>query len=150
MTDLISGSLANTMSKTVALPRSLVNQLLKQAQTSAQREVCGLVSAVDGVPVQIYPVENISSTPARLFEMDPVAQMSVMRDMREKKETLFAIYHSHPAAPAFPSKLDAEQFDYDGVLYLIVSLGTKGVLEMRCFDYKNNARFNAFKNSICN
>lgn len=126
------------MSKTVDLPRSLVNQLLKQAQVSAQREVCGLISAVDGVPVHVYPVENIASDPEHLFAMDPTAQISAMRDMREKKETLFAVYHSHPAAPAFPSKLDAEQFDYPDALYLIVSLGTKGVLEMRCFDYKNN------------
>ena len=53
--------------------------------------------------------------------------------MREQQEELFAIYHSHPTAPAEPSATDLEMANYPDALYLIISLNTKGVLEMRGF-----------------
>jgi proteasome lid subunit RPN8/RPN11 len=56
-----------------------------------------------------------------------------MADMRNQSEKLFAIYHSHPKAPAQPSIYDLEAASYPDALYLIISLNTKGVLEMRGF-----------------
>jgi proteasome lid subunit RPN8/RPN11 len=53
--------------------------------------------------------------------------------MREQGEELFGIYHSHPHSPAEPSDTDLRQAGYPEALYLIVSLNTKGVLEMRGF-----------------
>jgi proteasome lid subunit RPN8/RPN11 len=53
--------------------------------------------------------------------------------MRERGEELFAIFHSHPQAPAEPSATDLELAAYPDALYLIVSLNTKGVLELRGF-----------------
>ena len=65
--------------------------------------------------------------------MSAPGQIEAMRQMREQGETLFAIYHSHPHAPAEPSHLDIEQANYPEALYLIISLNTKGVLELRAF-----------------
>ena len=65
--------------------------------------------------------------------MEPAAQIEAMRRMREGGEELFAIYHSHPHAPAEPSAQDLQEAAYPEALYLIVSLDTKGVLEMRGF-----------------
>jgi len=45
----------------------------------------------------------------------------------------FAIYHSHPHAPATPSTTDIELANYPDALHLIISLNTKGVLEIRGF-----------------
>ena len=56
-----------------------------------------------------------------------------MKQMRDKGETLFAIYHSHPNAPAVPSSADIEHAAYPEALHLIISLNTKGVLELRAF-----------------
>jgi proteasome lid subunit RPN8/RPN11 len=50
-----------------------------------------------------------------------------------------AIYHSHPDAPALPSLTDIAQHEYPGLLYLIVSLDTEGVLEMRGFRIRDGA-----------
>ncbi len=113
------------------LPRTLVNRLLTEAQRSPDTEVCGLIGAKDGEPRSVYPVTNVAGEPGRLFEMDPREQIDAMRRMREEGETLFAIYHSHPHAPAEPSRADLEQAAYPDVLYLIISLNTEGVLEMR-------------------
>jgi proteasome lid subunit RPN8/RPN11 len=118
---------------TVRLPRTLVNQLLHHAQGSPEREVCGLIGTRDGEPANSYPVKNISSRPGRLFHMDPKGQIDAMRTMRERGESLFAIYHSHPHTPAAPSAQDVAQDEYPDALYLVISLDTKGVLEMRGF-----------------
>ena len=53
--------------------------------------------------------------------------------MREKPQQLYAIVHSHPTSSARPSLLDIEENDYKEVYYIIISLNTKGVLEMRAY-----------------
>ncbi|MCX7675779.1 MAG: M67 family metallopeptidase [Alteraurantiacibacter sp.] len=117
----------------VALPRSLVNQLLHLAQSSPEAEVCGLIGALADEPVSCYPVANVASDPARRFRLDPAGQIAAMRQMRERGERLYAIFHSHPSAPAEPSPLDRAEASYPDTLYLIISLNTQGVLEMRGF-----------------
>jgi [CysO sulfur-carrier protein]-S-L-cysteine hydrolase len=117
----------------VILPRPLVNQLLHHAQMNAKREVCGLIGARDSVPTHCYPVGNIAPSPEREFFMDPQGQIRAMRRMRERGEELFGIYHSHPETSPLPSASDLAQAAYPNVLYLIISLSTKGVLEMRGF-----------------
>ncbi|MBT6079431.1 MAG: hypothetical protein HOG56_03745, partial [Gammaproteobacteria bacterium] len=46
---------------------------------------------------------------------------------------LWAIYHSHPDAPAAPSAKDLADASYADALYLVISMNTEGVLEMRGF-----------------
>ena len=124
--------------KTIKLPRTLVNQLLTQAQHHADEEVCGLISEKAGQPNKLYPVDNIAADKQHLFEMDPAKQIHAMKAMRENNESLFAIYHSHPNAPAQPSTRDIEQSSYPDTLYLIISLSIKGVLEISGFYIRDN------------
>lgn len=124
----------------INLPRKLTNQLLHLAQLSPDAEICGLVGAnANGLPVSCYPVTNCAATPENRFLLDARQQIDALRQMRDKGETLFAIYHSHPHSPALPSATDIEQASYPEALHLIVSLNTKGVLELRGFkiDGKN-------------
>ncbi|MFW2373014.1 MAG: M67 family metallopeptidase [Gammaproteobacteria bacterium] len=118
---------------TISIPRTLANQILSQAQQHPGTEACGLVSAHNGQPKQIYPVHNVAKDPQHLFEMDPAILINSIKDMRNQGNELFAIYHSHPDTPAQPSATDLAQANYPDTLYLIVSLNTKGVLEMRGF-----------------
>jgi proteasome lid subunit RPN8/RPN11 len=115
------------------LPRHLVNQLLHHAQSSPDAEVCGLVGAKQGLPASCYPVKNIAVEPSHRYLLDPEQHVAALRRMQERGEALFAIFHSHPAAPAEPSATDLELAAYPDALYLIVSLDTKGVLELRGF-----------------
>ena len=116
----------------VILPRALVNQLLSEAQQHPDTEVCGLIGNANG-RITRYPVANIADDPGHLFELDPVGMFAAIRQMRERGEAHYAIYHSHPHGPALPSPTDRALAAYPGVLYLIISLGTTGVLEMRGF-----------------
>jgi len=117
----------------VRLPRAIVNRILSHAQHAPETEVCGLIAGRGGEPVRVCPVPNVAREPERLFEMAPEGQIDAMRRMRENGETLFAIYHSHPHAPAVPSAQDLEQAAYPEALHLIVSLDTKGVLQLSGF-----------------
>lgn len=121
----------------VKLPRPLVNQLLHQAQSGADHEVCGLIGARQAMPAHCYPVTNSAPMPQARFAMNPKGQIDAMRQMHERGEELFAIYHSHPASPALPSVIDLAEAAYPEALYLIISLNTQGVLEMRGFRLKN-------------
>jgi proteasome lid subunit RPN8/RPN11 len=71
--------------------------------------------------------------------MDPAQQIAALRTMRESGEQLFAIYHSHPNSPPLPSPTDLAQSNYPEALYLIISLQTRGVLEMRGFRLNDGA-----------
>lgn len=115
----------------IHIERTVINQILGQALRTPEQEICGLIGARDGTPRTVYPVANVATERDHLFAMDPQQQIDAMRRMREGGEELFAVYHSHPHAPAVPSATDLEQAAYPDALYLIVSLDTKGVLDMR-------------------
>jgi len=117
----------------IQIPRKLTNQLLHLAQISPEYEVCGLIGSKNGLPTHCYPVKNTAEHPQQRFLLDTRQQIATMAKMRELGEDLFAIYHSHPTAPAQPSSHDLEQAAYPEALYLIISLNTKGILEMRGF-----------------
>ncbi|MDH5218025.1 MAG: M67 family metallopeptidase [Gammaproteobacteria bacterium] len=117
----------------VVIPRPMANRILSQAQSNEEVEICGLIGGKSNCLKTLYPIKNIAGDPAHIFEMDPAKQIDAMRQMRENEEELAAIYHSHPSSPAQPSQIDIKQAAYPEALYLIVSLNTEGVLEMRGF-----------------
>lgn len=127
---------------TIELPRRIVNQLLEQALSAPDTEICGLIASLDGHPTHCYPVANVSTQPQRQFQLDPAQQIAALRHMRGQGETLFALYHSHPSSPATPSVADIKQASYPDALYLIISLHTTGTLQMRAYcllDHKFHA-----------
>lgn len=119
--------------ETLRLPRTLVNEILTQAQHSPELEICGLIAGKDGRASRCYPVSNSAPHPERRYQMEPKGQIDAMRQMRENGEALIAIYHSHPHTPATPSATDIEEASYPGAVYLIISLDTTGVLQISAF-----------------
>jgi proteasome lid subunit RPN8/RPN11 len=119
------------------IPRHLINQILEQAQNSPTREVCGLISCVDQYPAKCYSVSNTAPDPEKHFLMDPEQQIGIMRDMRERNEELYAIYHSHPDSPARPSEEDLAQVAYPDTLHLIISMDTTGILQLNGFQIQS-------------
>ena len=117
----------------IVIPRTVVNRILTHAQGTPEQEVCGLIAARGDIPDRVYPVANAAGEPRSRFAMEPRAQIEAMRQMREAGEELFAIYHSHPHAAAEPSATDLAEAAYPEALYLVISLNTTGVLEMRGF-----------------
>jgi len=119
--------------KEIQIPRKITTQLLHLAQISPEFEVCGLIGSQNGLPTTCYPIANRAEQAQQRYLLDAAEQIAAMARMREAGEELFAIYHSHPTAPAQPSPVDLEMAAYPDALYLIISLNTKGILEMRGF-----------------
>lgn len=107
---------------TVRFPQALIEQLQELAHQAPDREICGLVGAINTRPTRIYPVANVAENPQRHFLLDGKQQIETMRQMRDNDETLFAIYHSHPNGSPEPSQEDIEKAAYPNTLYLIISL----------------------------
>lgn len=126
------------MNSELVLPRRLVNQILTHAQQHEHTESCGLISASAGKPAHYYAVKNIAEDPSTHFEMEPKQQIAAMKHMREHDEDLLAIVHSHPMSPPVPSAADMQASGYPDAYYIIVSLNTKGVLEMRGYRIDNS------------
>jgi proteasome lid subunit RPN8/RPN11 len=119
--------------KSVNMSRSLAARLLSEVRKTPAVEVCGFLGGRDGVPCSLYPVANIAECPARYFAMDPAEQIAVFKKLRERGETLYAIYHSHPSAPAEPSVHDLAGQGYPEALVLIISLYGKNPPEIRAW-----------------
>ncbi len=120
------------------LPRPLVNQLLAHAQKNPDVEICGLIGNSATGEKNYYTIDNISKNPGRQFLMDAQQQIKAMKKMREKQQKLFAIVHSHPNANAEPSQQDVKDNNYKNTFFIIISLNTEGVLEMRAYIQQQN------------
>ncbi|GMR20944.1 MAG: hypothetical protein BMS9Abin36_1542 [Gammaproteobacteria bacterium] len=126
--------------KSVHLPRTLVTRLLSIAQRSPDQEVCGIISGTaEQAFLQVHPVDNVAKHPQQHFHLDDKSLIDTLRNIREAGNHLSAIYHSHPNSPAKPSLTDIEQHGYPDALYLIISLNTEGVLEMRGYYIHNKS-----------
>ncbi len=92
------------------IPRRLAIQLLAEAQKAPAGETHGWIGAKDGEPVSIWPTAA-----------------DAQQRLAERGETIWAAYHAHvhgpgPAAPR----------------QLIMSLDTKGVLQLRCWELEDD------------
>jgi proteasome lid subunit RPN8/RPN11 len=120
--------------KEIQLSRKITNQLLHLAQISPNQEICGLIGSSNGIASTCYPIQNIAEQAETRFQLEPKQQIEALSTMRDNEESLFAIYHSHPSATATPSATDIKLASYPDAIYLIISLNTKGVLEIRAFN----------------
>ena len=79
---------------------------------------------------QVYPMTNVDASPIS-YQMDPKEQLRVMKQMREARHEMVAIYHSHTASAAYPSPVDVRLAGYPEVSYVLVSLKDQGAPDMK-------------------
>lgn len=96
----------------LVVPRRLAIRLLAEAQKADDRPVAGIIAARNHEPVAVYPAAGALPAP-------------------HTGETLWAVYRSHPAAGWEPSAGELSALGPPEALHLIVSLDTKGVLQLR-------------------
>lgn len=127
------------MTTSCSIPRTLANRLLGLAQFTPEAEICGLISKTADNKYRVYPIDNIANDKGCAFEMQPQQQISAFKAMREQQENLFAIFHTHPHSLALPSAKDLKDAAYNEALYIIISLSTRGVLDMRGYFHQNSS-----------
>lgn len=102
----------------LVMPRKLAICILHEAQVAQPLSIVGLVGAQSEEPCSFVLGEDEAMLSAQ-------------------QQSLWARLWSNPTAPAVPS---ADQIAGGG-LYLVVSLNTKGVLEMRAWELRDAAPF---------
>lgn len=112
------------------LPRTIVNRMLGEAIRQAPLECVGVLSGLGREITGCHPLPNVAADPRRHFLADPAAQIALFRRLREEGREVVALYHSHPEGGAEPSATDLAQADYPQALFLILSLGVAGRVEI--------------------
>jgi proteasome lid subunit RPN8/RPN11 len=107
------------------LQRDHFDAIVSHARETSPEECCGLIGGTDDCKAKtIYRLRNITSNPQLAYEAAPEDLFAAQRHMRDRGETLLAIYHSHPrAAEPSPSETDIRLAYYPSATYLIVGLG---------------------------
>jgi proteasome lid subunit RPN8/RPN11 len=108
----------------ITLQRSHCDQIFAHAREAGPAECCGLIGGIeDGAAKSIYQLRNVAADRNVSYEAAPEDLFAAQRQMRERREELLAIYHSHPrsAEPA-PSETDVRLAYYPQAIYFIIGL----------------------------
>jgi [CysO sulfur-carrier protein]-S-L-cysteine hydrolase len=104
----------------VVIPEEVRAALEEHARAEDPNEACGLVVLRDGRAERYVAGRNAASSPYR-FELDVDPEVWFLEDDGYE----LAVFHSHPASPARPSRTDVENIGlWEGKPYLILSART--------------------------
>jgi proteasome lid subunit RPN8/RPN11 len=99
------------------------NSMVEHALREAPLECCGLLAGSEEICAEIYPLVNERKSPVA-YAAEPHSLVQAFRSMRARQQELLAIYHSHPTAPAIPSRTDLMENYYGELPRVIISLVT--------------------------
>jgi proteasome lid subunit RPN8/RPN11 len=105
----------------IRLSKQLFDRMIAHCRAAYPHEACGIFSGREGVVEKIYEMPNVESSPVS-YMVDPKAQFTAMKEMRENGETMVSVYHSHPQSLPYPSGKDIELAFYSDAVYIIVGL----------------------------
>lgn len=103
-----------------------LEDMFQQCKKEYPNEACGyLVGKRDGIATKAYNIKNRLADPSS-YEMEAIPQMVLQKMLRNMNLEELAIYHSHVATEAYPSRRDIDrataiQDFFDGY-YVIVTL----------------------------
>lgn len=116
------------------IPRALVEEMFAHAREARPSECCGLVGGRGREASSVYPLLNVARDALVAYEAGPGELFAAQRLMRERGESLLAIYHSHPRSgePA-PSSTDVRLAFYPSAIYFIIGFAPGGECVLRAF-----------------
>lgn len=107
-------------------------RILEHLREGAPLEACGILAGKGSQVTRVLPMRNAAASRVR-FEIDPLEQLEVMKQLRAEGLDIVAIFHSHPDTAAYPSATDIQYATWwQDVWFLIVSLRGPSP-EPRCF-----------------
>jgi proteasome lid subunit RPN8/RPN11 len=90
-----------------------LDEVIAHAIEASPCEACGLLLGIQNRIEQVIRMRNADASDVS-YCFDAGEQMKVMKDMEASNMQMIAIYHSHPASSAFPSKVDIERAFFPG------------------------------------
>ena len=98
----------------------MYNAMIAHARRDHPDEACGVITGVGGRPARLLEMENAARSPT-FYEFDSGALLALYREMDARDEEPYAIYHSHTATPAYPSRTDIAYASEPGAHYVLLS-----------------------------
>ncbi len=104
-----------------------LEDMFQNCRKEYPNEACGYLvgKKITGIASKTYAIRNTLADPSS-YEMESVAQMVLQKMLRDMKLEELAIYHSHVATEAYPSRRDVDRAtaiqDFFGGYYVIVTL----------------------------
>jgi proteasome lid subunit RPN8/RPN11 len=97
-------------------------QLIALARRDAPNETCGIIAGKNNRALKIYSLPNDASNPRIEYNAEPRALIAAFREIEANGWEHLAIFHSHPATPAYPSPTDIARAFYPDAIYILISL----------------------------
>lgn len=115
------------------IPIGVQNEIIQHAWEDRPNEACGVVSGEkgSGIPNRVIRIRNAQASSA-WYSFDPEEQLEVWREMDQRDEDPYVVYHSHVTSEAYPSGADISCAVDPKMHYLIVGLRGPGI-EFRSF-----------------
>lgn len=105
----------------LTIPRAVLERIRRQALAEAPNEACGYLLGRDALVTGHIEMTNVDAS-SEHYTLDPAEQFAALRQARERKEQLLAVYHSHPETPARMSAEDIRLANDPATVYVIHSL----------------------------
>lgn len=117
-----------------------LQEMYAHCERDYPNEACGYLAGRDGVVTKTIPMGNAHASPSS-YELDGAEQARVQREMRVAELEFLAIYHSHVATEAYPSRRDIDrataiQEFFEG-WYVLVTLKEAGRPRVRAFKIRD-------------
>lgn len=107
------------------IKKDIVEKIIAHAKKLTPIEACGYLASQDDIVSKHYELTNTDKSEEH-FSFDPAEQFSTVKDARANGFEVCAVYHSHPATPARPSKEDIKLAYDPNISYVIASLADEG------------------------
>jgi proteasome lid subunit RPN8/RPN11 len=116
----------------VRLRREVTERIVAHARAEAPNECCGLLIGSGDAIDECVGVRNLHASPNR-YLLDPAGHIAANRRLRGSGRAVLGVYHSHPAAPAVPSRSDVAEALYPDFIWMIVSLASPEAPEIAAY-----------------
>ncbi|MBI3323286.1 MAG: M67 family metallopeptidase [Candidatus Omnitrophica bacterium] len=128
------------MAAQLRIRQEALETMFEHCRREYPNEACGYLGGREGRVTRAYPIRNDAASPT-YYEMNPGGQLQAQRRMREEGLEHLAVYHSHVATEAFPSRRDVDratavQDFFDGY-YVLVTLKDAGPPRARAFTIRD-------------
>ena len=114
------------------LPQEMVDRVVAHARRDHPDECCGVIAGVDGAATRLFEMTNAERSPTG-FVFDSAEWLRVYRDIDDADEEPLAVYHSHTATEAYPSRTDVRWSATAGFPHWLLVSTRSPELELRSF-----------------
>ncbi|HEY8173716.1 MAG TPA: M67 family metallopeptidase [Dehalococcoidia bacterium] len=105
----------------LALPQSMIDEMIAHAREDAPNECCGIIAGKDGRATKLYRAINAEASPYR-YSVDTKDLLRIHKAVDANDEDFLVIYHSHTHTEAYPSPTDVRLAAWPDAYYVLVSL----------------------------